>query len=85
MTLTKIPPTTLPKIETVRKDPHTSFPVFFSFFAMELSAGRNYLERAVLEPDEKINQRIYGKIYVFCGYPGSGMFLTSSLTHSHPS
>jgi hypothetical protein len=39
---------------------------------MEVRVGKSYLERAVLESDDKISERIQGKIYVFCGYPGSG-------------
>jgi hypothetical protein len=47
---------------------------------MEVSVGKSYLERAVLESDDKIAERIQGKIYVFCGYPGSGKW-HYSLTH----
>jgi hypothetical protein len=39
---------------------------------MRITIGTNALESAVLESDEKIIQKVYGKIYVFCGYPGAG-------------
>ncbi len=39
---------------------------------MEIIIGKNSLEEAVLENDKKIQEKISGKIFVFCGHPGSG-------------
>jgi adenylate kinase len=39
---------------------------------MNINVGNSVLENAVLESDEKVIQKVYGKIYVFCGYPGAG-------------
>lgn len=49
-----------------------------------IGIGGNALENAVLESDPQIIRKVYGKIYILCGYPGAGESLRSIISPSLP-